>query len=56
MLEEKRTNTREGKRPWEAGFEAEEAEQKAEARAEKGDDKNAIKDSTMYSQTEGTKK
>ena len=49
---EKRTNTIEGKRPWEEGFEKEEATQKAEHRERKGDDPNAIKDSTMYGQTQ----
>lgn len=51
MLEEKRTETPEGKRPWEEGFEAEESQQKAAARERKGDDPRAIKDSIVYSQT-----
>lgn len=51
MLEKKRTETIEGKRPWEEGFEAEESTQKADHREAKGDDPKAIKDSTMYGHT-----
>ena len=51
MIDKKRTETIEGKRPWEQGFEAEESQQKAEARERKGDDPKAIKDSIMYDKT-----
>lgn len=40
---EKRTETIEGKRPWEAGFQSEEQKQKSERRKENGQDENLIK-------------
>lgn len=40
---EKRTETIEGKRPWESGFQAEEQKQKSERRKENGQDENLIK-------------
>lgn len=52
---EKRTETLEGKRPWEAGFAAEESQQKAEARARKGDDPDAIKDTLIMEQVKSKK-
>lgn len=51
-LEEKRTKTIEGKRPWEEGFEGEEAEQKATRREQVGDDPQAIRDSSLYQKTD----
>jgi len=48
---EKKTETIDGKRPWEAGFDAEESQQKAAARQRKGDDPKAISDTLDYSKT-----
>lgn len=48
---EKKTNTIDGKRPWEAGFAAEEFDQKAEMRKAKGDDPDAIKNGLLFEQT-----
>lgn len=49
---EKRTKTIEGKRPWEAGFEEEQQEQKEQLRKEKGQKADTITDSSMYQKTQ----
>jgi len=49
---EKRTKTIEGKRPWEAGFEEEQQEQKEQLRKDKGLKPDIQTDSSMYQKTD----
>ena len=51
---EKRTETREGKRPWEEGFAEEEFQQKQERLKEAGANPDALKNKVLLS--ENTKK
>lgn len=53
---EKKTETLEGKRPWEEGFAAEESDQKAKARERKGDDPHAIADTLLMEAAKSKKK
>lgn len=50
-LKEKRTESREGKRPWEEGFEEEEFEQKQERRKEQGVTDPKFKDTSELMKT-----
>lgn len=52
---EKKTETIEGKRPWDAGFAKEEYEQKAAYREKVGDKRDAIKNSLLAESTQARK-